>query len=233
METLIDSGEILAASEFRRLPRHIGLIPDGNRRWARERGLHPALGYQAGVEKGLQMVEHCRTLGVEEVSVYGFTTDNTKRPVDQRLAFSRACVDFASAVILRGVRLRVVGDASSPNFPQELEPMCRVAQGYGPLKVNMLVNYGWQWDIQTALQAASNGNGHSKRQITDLLASSDVSRIDLIIRWGGCRRLSGFLPIQSVYADFFVVDAYWPDYELQHIRQAFQWYSCQEVTLGG
>jgi undecaprenyl diphosphate synthase len=233
MGTFIDDGEILAASEFRRVPRHIGLIPDGNRRWARERGLHPALGYQAGVEKGLEMVEHCRTLGVEEVSVYGFTTDNTKRPVDQRLAFSQACVDFASTVISRGVRLRVVGDASSPVFPQELEPLCRVPQGDGPLKVNMLVNYGWQWDMQMALQAAAKGNGHSKRQITELLASSDVSRIDLIIRWGGCRRLSGFLPIQSVYADFFVIDAYWPDYEPQHMRQALQWYSSQEITLGG
>ena len=233
METLIDSGELLSASEFRRVPRHIGLIPDGNRRWARERGLHPALGYQAGVQKGLEMVEHCRTLGVEEVSVYGFTTDNTKRPTDQRIAFSQACVDFASTVISRGVRLRVVGDASSPTFPQALEPLCHVAQGDGPLKVNMLVNYGWQWDMQTALQRAANGNGHSKQQIMELLASSDVSRIDLIIRWGGCRRLSGFLPIQSVYADFFVVDAYWPDYETQHIRQALQWYSHQEITLGG
>ena len=233
VETFIDGGELLAASEFRRVPRHIGLIPDGNRRWARERGLHPALGYQAGVEKGLEMLEHCRILGVEEVSVYGFTTDNTKRPVDQRLAFSQACVDFAFTAIGRGVRLRVVGDASSPMFPQELEPLCRVAQGDGPLKVNMLVNYGWQWDMQTALQAAENGSGHSKRQITELLASSDVSRIDLIMRWGGCRRLSGFLPIQSVYADFFVVDAYWPDYEPQHMRQALQWYSHQEITFGG
>lgn len=127
METFIDCVEVLAASEFRRVPRHIGLIPDGNRRWARERGLHPALGYQAGLAKGLEMLEHCRALGVEEVSVYGFTTDNTKRPIDQRLAFSQACVDFASTVIGRGVRLRVVGDASSPMFPQELEPLCRVA----------------------------------------------------------------------------------------------------------
>ena len=233
METATDGGEVLLASEFQRVPRHIGLIPDGNRRWARERGLHPAIGYQAGVEKGLEMVEHCRTLGVEEVSVYGFTTDNTKRPIDQRLAFTQACIDFASTVISRGVRLRVVGDASSPTFPKELEPLCHVAQGDGPLKVNMLVNYGWQWDMQTALQAAANGNGHSKRQIMELLASSDVSRIDLIIRWGGCRRLSGFLPIQSVYADFFVVDDYWPDYELQHMRQALRWYSHQEITLGG
>lgn len=229
----INDGGNISAAEFRRLPRHIGLIPDGNRRWARERGLHPAVGYQAGVEKGLEMVEHCRAIGVEEVSVYGFTTDNTKRPIDQRLAFTKACVDFASTVLSRGVRLRVVGDTSTPTFPKELEPLCHDAQGDGPLKVNMLVNYGWQWDMQTALQAAANGSGHSKRQIMELLASSDVSRIDLIIRWGGCRRLSGFLPIQSVYADFFVVDAYWPDYEIQHIRQALHWYSQQEITLGG
>jgi undecaprenyl diphosphate synthase len=170
---------------------------------------------------------------VEEVSVYGFTTDNTKRPVDQRIAFSQACVAFAFTVIERGARLRVVGDATSPMFPKELEPMCHADHGAGPLKVNMLVNYGWQWDIQTALQAAAQGSGHSKRQITELIASSHVSRIDLIIRWGGCRRLSGFLPIQSVYADFFVIDAYWPDYEPQHIRQALMWYANQETSLGG
>ncbi len=233
MEKCLDVGEVLTASKFGRMPKHVGLIPDGNRRWARERGLHPALGYQAGVEKGLEMLEHCQALGLEEVSVYGFTTDNTKRPVDQRIAFSQACVDFAFTAISRGARLRVIGDASSSVFPQKLEPLCRVAQGDGPMKVNMLVNYGWQWDMQTALQAAANGSGHSKRQITDLLASSDVSRIDLIIRWGGCRRLSGFLPIQSVYADFFIVNAYWPDYEPQHIRDALQWYSRQDITLGG
>ncbi len=233
METFIDFAEVLSPSEFGRVPKHIGLIPDGNRRWARERGLHPALGYEAGVVKGLEMLEHCRSLGVEEVSVYGFTTDNTKRPVDQRVAYSQACVDFAFTAISRGIRLRVIGDALSPMFPQELEPLCRVAQGDGPMKVNMLVNYGWQWDMQTPLQAAANGNGHPRRQITDLLASSDVSRIDLIIRWGGCRRLSGFLPIQSVYADFFVIDDYWPNYEPQHMRNALQWYSHQDITLGG
>ncbi len=233
MVTSIDIAEVLSRSEFGRMPKHIGLIPDGNRRWARERGLHPAFGYKAGLEKGLETLEHCRSLGLEEVSVYGFTTDNTKRPTDQRVAYSQACVDFAFTAISRGVSLRVIGDASSPMFPPELEPLSRIAHGDGPMKVNMLVNYGWQWDMQTALQAAANGSGHSKRQITNLLASADVSRIDLIIRWGGCRRLSGFLPIQSVYADFFVIDAYWPDYELQHMRQALQWYSHQDSTLGG
>jgi undecaprenyl diphosphate synthase len=67
----------------------------------------------------------------------------------------------------------------------------------------------------------------------DLLASADVSRIDLVVRWGGRRRLSGFLPVQSVYADFYVVDDLWPDYKPEHFYAALEWYQTQDVTLGG
>ena len=63
--------------------------------------------------------------------------------------------------------------------------------------------------------------------------TSDISRVDLVIRWGGMRRLSGFLPVQSVYADFYVVDQLWPDYKDEHIYNAIDWYSKQDVTLGG
>jgi undecaprenyl diphosphate synthase len=65
------------------------------------------------------------------------------------------------------------------------------------------------------------------------MASADVSRVDLIIRWGGRRRLSGFLPIQSVYADMYVIDDYWPDFSPRHVREAIDWYSAQDITLGG
>jgi undecaprenyl diphosphate synthase len=65
------------------------------------------------------------------------------------------------------------------------------------------------------------------------MASSDISRIDLIIRWGGGRRLSGFLPIQSVYADFYVLDEMWPDYNSEQVYKALEWYQGQDVTLGG
>ena len=66
-----------------------------------------------------------------------------------------------------------------------------------------------------------------------MLKSREVSRIDLVIRWGGRRRLSGFLPVQSVYSDFYVVDDYWPDFKRQHVTDALAWYSRQDVTLGG
>jgi undecaprenyl diphosphate synthase len=215
--------------EFPRMPKHVGLIPDGNRRWARERGLHPGLGYMAGLEKGIQMLDECIDLGIEEVSVYGFTVDNTKRPRDQREAFSAACVRFVECAMNREVALRVVGDPTSPVFPEELKPFTVERQGQG-LRVNVLVNYGWNWDIQTAVNAQAAGE---KKPFTELLASADVSRIDLVVRWGGMRRLSGFLPIQSVYADFYVVDQYWPDYEPEQFFESLRWYAKQDVTLGG
>lgn len=222
--SLIDSSEV-AKPTFGRLPRHVGLIPDGNRRWARERGLPVADGYRQGVSTGLRMIQDCQDLGIEEVSVYGFTQDNTKRPKDQRIAFGQACVAFVEAAMDFEVALLVVGDTTSAMFPQELKPFAIDRRGQG-LKVNMLVNYGWEWDLNTALKA------HAKRPL-DGVASSQVSRIDMIVRWGGCRRLSGFLPLQSVYADFYVVDEYWPDYDLSQFHAALAWYQTQEPTLGG
>ncbi|MGB3959868.1 MAG: undecaprenyl diphosphate synthase family protein, partial [bacterium] len=88
---------------------------------------------------------------------------------------------------------------------------------------------GWQWDLGNLLH---NGQGE-KASISDLIHSADVSRVDLIIRWGGRRRLSGFLPVQSIYADFYVVDAYWPDFKAEHLFDALEWYSKQDITLGG
>lgn len=199
------------------LPRHIGFIPDGNRRWAAARGLEKESGYGHGIEPGLQLFERCRELGVQEVSVYGFTQDNTRRPSVQTRSFRAACVDFALEIERRGAALLVVGDAGSPAFPAELSRF-RERRGDGQ-KVNFLVNYGWQWD----LDGMRSGD----------LRSADVSRIDLVVRWGGGRRLSGFLPVQTVYSDIYVVDELWPDFRLQHLDQALAWFRRQDRTLGG
>jgi undecaprenyl diphosphate synthase len=215
-----------SVNAFSRLPKHVGLIPDGNRRWARARGLHPGLGYAAGLERGLVMLDECLGLGIEEVSVYGFTTDNTKRPRDQREAFAAACVGFVEEARKRKIALRVVGDASSPMFPAELVPYVENRLGEG-MRVNMLVNYGWEWDLRAAVDHEGKGPLHGR------LASADVSRIDLMVRWGGMRRLSGMLPVQTVYSDFYVVDELWPDYEAEQFHEALRWYAKQDVTLGG
>jgi undecaprenyl diphosphate synthase len=199
------------------LPRHIGFIPDGNRRWALPKGLKKHEGYGFGIAPGLALVDICRQRGIEEISIYGFTQDNTRRPAPQKECFRQACVEFALALAQTDAALLVVGDHHSRAFPPELKPYT-ARQGSG-IKVNLLVNYGWEWDL----------NGLK----TGELRSADIHRLDLIVRWGGGRRFSGFLPAQSVYADIFVVDAYWPDFEPSHIDEALLWFAQQDRTLGG
>lgn len=217
--------------KFSRLPRHIGIIPDGNRRWARERGMPVELGYGSGLEQGLRMLRECGDIGIEEVSVYGFTTENNHRPMEQRIAFTEAVVAFVELVGEHKVALSVVGDSSSPAFPKELLPYTLKRIGPGPLKVNLLVNYGWHWDLDHALKSVAKAK--RDRPLMECLGSAEVSRIDMVLRWGGCQRLSGFLPVQSAYADIYVIDQYWPDFEPEQFHDALHWYEKQDVTLGG
>lgn len=213
-----------------RIPKHVGIIPDGNRRWAQNNGMTKEKGYEHGLDPGLDAYRVCRDMGVEEVTFYGFTTDNTKRPSYQTEAFTKACVDAANRLIDEGASLLVMGNIKSPMFPKELLPYTKRIEGKkGQIKANILVNYGWHWDLNT-LAESQNLN---KNNIQDNIQSCDISRLDLIVRWGGRRRLSGFLPVQSIYADFYVIDDYWPDFTKNHIVQAFDWYNMQDITLGG
>lgn len=220
-------------SIYKRLPKHIGIIPDGNRRWAQSRSLPKEAGYGQGIDPGLEVFKLCRDLGIPEITFYGFTKDNVRRPADQRRAFQRACVEAVDALKGQGADLLVVGNSTSAMFPPELKPFTRrVRFGDGQMRVNFLVNYGWDWDLGTALKRLRNQKT-PRLPLGQALASSDVSRVDLIVRWGGRRRLSGFLPAQSVYADFYVVDALWPDFQPEHLLEALDWYQEQDVTLGG
>ena len=212
-----------------RLPNHIGIIPDGNRRWAENNGLTKEKGYNLGINPGLLLFKLCQKLGIKEITYYGFTTDNTKRPANQKEAFTKACIDAVKLLSHEDAELLVIGNTESPCFPSELLPFTkRKTFGKGGIKVNFLVNYGWEWDLNLSRKT------NNKRKNLDLaLQSKDISRIDLIIRWGGRRRLSGFLPIQSVYSDFYVVNDYWPDFKPQHVYDALEWYATQDRTLGG
>ncbi|MEQ8197764.1 MAG: undecaprenyl diphosphate synthase family protein [Clostridiaceae bacterium] len=220
-------------SYFKRIPDHIGIIPDGNRRWALHNNKQKHEGYEFGIDPGFKLYEMCLRLGVKELTFYGFTADNTKRPSIQTKAFQKACIDAVIKLSDRDANLMVVGNSQSPLFPKELLPYSnkRIKFGKGLININFLVNYDWSWDLSHISAAKSD---HKKPSRSELLpASSDISRIDLIIRWGGRRRLSGFLPIQSVYSDFYIIDDYWPDFKESHLFEALKWYQCQDITLGG
>jgi len=208
-----------------RIPRTIGIIPDGNRRYSVKKGRKKDEGYAYGLTPGIKAVRMAKKYGIKEVTFYGFTADNCRRPVAQVESFQEACVKAVELTIADGdVEVLVVGDSKSKFFPEELRKyITPYAVGEPKMRVNFLVNYSWKWDLKGI------DGGH----IPNDLRSKEISRMDMIIRWGGMRRLSGFLPIQSVYSDFYVVDDLWPDYKDEHIDEAIAWYHKQDVTLGG
>lgn len=202
-----------------RIPKHIGIIPDGNRRWAKEKGLKKEEGYAFGLDPGVKVVQLAKKYGVKELTYYGFTVDNCKRPKEQVKAFSKACVEAVNRIKGEGVSVRVLGNTKSSCFPEELLAYTEESEpeetSKEKMKVNLLVNYGWEWDMKNNW------------------ASRNIPRVDMIIRWGGMCRLSGFLPIQSVYSDFYIVKELWPDFAEAQFENALKWYQKQDVTLGG
>ena len=203
---------------MKRIPKHIGIIPDGNRRWAVKNGLKKQEGYAHGLKPGLKLLRAAREYGIQEITYYGFTVDNCKRPGEQVAAFSDACVTAAKMLEQEQAELYVIGNDKSPCFPAGLLPYTecrRQSQNPEKLRVNFLVNYGWEWDMK---------NGW---------ASREIPRIDLVIRWGGMCRLSGLLPLQTVYSDFYIVKELWPDFHETQFADALRWYQEQDVTLGG
>jgi undecaprenyl diphosphate synthase len=207
---------------FKRVPTHIGVIPDGNRRWAAANGLEKKDGYMHGINPGFELYKMMLEYGIKEATFYGFTKDNNKREKEQREAFTRACVDAVELLSEKDANLLVIGNTESVAFPKELLPYAnkRVHFGQGLINLNFLVNYDWEWDLKNLMT-------------NKMLESDDIPRVDLIIRWGGRRRLSGFLPVQSVYADFFIIDEHWPDFNKSHFLDALRWYQNCDVTLGG
>lgn len=202
-----------------RIPKHIGIIPDGNRRWAKKSGLKKEEGYAFGLEPGLELLRAAKKYGVRELTYYGFTVDNCKRPREQLKAFFHACVEAVKLMELEDVRPYVLGNTKSSCFPKELipytEPEMLPASASDKMRVNLLVNYGWEWDMK-----------HD-------WVSKMIPRVDLVIRWGGMCRLSGFLPLQTVYSDFCIIQELWPDFKEEQFEYALNWYQKQDVTLGG
>lgn len=197
------------------VPAHIGIIPDGNRRWATQHGLKKEDGYEHGLLPGVRLLRAAKERGVRELTYYGFTVDNCKRPREQVTAFSEACCNAVRRIENEDVAVRVVGNTRSPCFPPDLLPYTEGDAPRDKMRVNLLVNYGWEWDMK---------NGWRSR---------DIPRIDMVIRFGGMCRLSGFLPLQTVYADFYIVNDLWPDFRESHLDDALAWYARQDVTLGG
>lgn len=218
------------------IPRHIAVIMDGNRRWARARGLPVMAGHYAGAKRIRSVVQSCAALGVEFLTLFAFSTENWKRSKTEVLVLlgllrSYLQVD-AKDLGRHGLRLKIVGnhslfDASTQNLIREVHASTESNKG---LTLIIAVNYGGREDI---LQAAKAWQAANPQLGFDSLTESDLSSYlvtdlapfpQLLIRTGGESRLSNFLLWQLANADIYFCDGFWPDFSKQELHKAVDYF---------
>jgi undecaprenyl diphosphate synthase len=225
------------------VPRHIGIIMDGNGRWARSRNRPASFGHRAGVRAIKRVLEGCEQLGVHALSVYAFSTENWTRPRAEVRALMRLFHETMQREIdemhRRGVRIVVSGrrEDLSPRMRQRIdEAIARTAQNQKGL-LNVCLNYGGRAEIVDAVRRlVAEGlppSQFDEAAISARLYNPDLPDPDLIIRTAGERRVSNFLLWQSAYAEMLVTDTLWPDFDVDDLKAAIADYASRVRRFGG
>ena len=236
----------MALSERIAPPRHIAIIMDGNGRWAKNRGLPRTAGHAAGAETFRTIANYCRTLGVEYLTVYAFSTENWKRSEEEVGGIMRLLGNYLREALRdmekNRVRFRFFGDLS--RLAPELQKLCDEAQSQSSeydVQVNFCLNYGGRDEITRACRAFAKEVQEGKRQPEELteellsgyLYSADVPDPELIIRPSGEMRTSNFLLWQSAYSEFVFMNVLWPDFGPADLDEAIAEYHRRNRRFGG
>ena len=227
-------------------PRHIAIIMDGNGRWAKKRGLPRTAGHAAGAEAFRRIANYCRTLGVEYLTVYAFSTENWKRSAEEISGIMRLLRRYLEEALAdmekNRVRFKFFGDLS--RLSPELQEMCRRAESRSvdyDVQVNFCLNYGGRDEIVHAVKGFLADVSAGKARAEDLneqvlsgyLYSAGVPDPELIIRPSGEQRTSNFLLWQSAYSEYVFMDVLWPDFSTEDLDRAIEEYHRRNRRFGG
>ena len=227
-------------------PRHIAIIMDGNGRWAKKRGLPRTAGHAAGAEAFRRIANYCRTLGVEYLTVYAFSTENWKRSQEEVAGIMRLLRRYLEEALRdmdkNRVCFRFFGDLT--RLSPELQKLCRDAQMRSEeydVQVNFCLNYGGRDEIVHAAKLFAQDVEAGKCKPEDLtedllstyLYSADVPDPELIIRPSGEQRTSNFLLWQSAYSEYVFMDVLWPDFCEKDLDAAIEEYHRRNRRFGG
>lgn len=231
-----------------RIPRHVGVITDGNRRWAKEFGATTEQGHRAGAQKIVQFLGWCDEIGVEVVTLYVLSRENLQRSEAEVDALVEIISDLAHQIAAaEEYRVNLVGDLAV--LPADLQAKLQDAQvesarTHSRVHVNIAVGYGGRQEIVRAVKSllrAELARGKSIDEVIDALTEDSVSEHlytkgqpdpDLIIRSSGEQRLSGFLMWQSAYSEFYFCEAYWPAFRKTDFLRAVRDYSQRQRRYG-
>ena len=229
------------------LPNHVGIIMDGNGRWAKMRGLPRTAGHAVGVKVFKNIVYYVRDMGLKNLTVYAFSTENWKRPaeeVDRIMQLLDQMIDESfEEFMAKKVRIRFLGDRS--RIPQSLlvkmDKVTEMSKEFDDTTLYIALNYGGRQEIVSSVKKIAQQCVDGKLNVSDIdtdtvgdnLYYDDFKDIDLIIRPSGEQRLSNFLLWQSAYAELWYSNVLWPDFKPEHLEQAIYDYQKRNRRFGG
>lgn len=225
------------------LPVHVGMIMDGNGRWAKQRGLARLLGHREGYKTLRSVLLNASELGIRFLTVYAFSAENWRRPEDEvkglMQLIERAARDELRAMHQNNVRVRVAGriDEVPPALQEALRNGVETTKNNSGITFTLAVNYGGRAEIVDAvkrlLASGATPESVSEERISSLLYNPDIPEPDLIVRTAGEMRWSNFLIWQAAYAELFVTETPWPEFKLQHLLEAVATYQKRTRKFGG
>lgn len=228
------------------VPRHVAIIMDGNGRWATERHLPRVAGHTKGVEAVRRVVDACARRGVGYLTLFAFSSENWRRPVEEVSVLMRLFVSALEREVKllaeSGIRLKVVGDLSAfePRLRDLIARGCERTASNDRMTLTIAANYGGRWDILQAVQSmlreepalAADPGAITEAAIARHLALSYAPEPDLFIRTGGEARVSNFMLWQLAYTEMVFTDLYWPDFDSAALDAAIDSYRRRERRFG-
>ncbi|MDX6223583.1 MAG: short-chain Z-isoprenyl diphosphate synthase, partial [Frankiales bacterium] len=239
---------IKAALDPEQIPRHVGVILDGNRRWAKASGAPKSRGWRAGADKVEELLGWCEEVGVEVVTLWLLSTDNLNRPTSELTPLLTIIEGLVDEIAATGRwRVNPVGalDLLPSDTARALKDAATRTADVSGLHVNVAVGYGGRREIADAVRSLLHEHASKGPSIEDLANVLDVEHIaehlytkgqpdpDLVIRTSGEQRLSGFLLWQSAHSEFYFCEAYWPDFRKVDFLRALRAYTARNRRFGG
>lgn len=225
------------------LPQHIGMIMDGNGRWARQRGLPRLAGHRAGVENLRRVLRAAVEFNVPIVTLYAFSSENWRRPAEEVRGLLNILHDALGKEVgelhKNGVQLRHIGDLTplSDDLREQILSAVELTRNNDQLIANIAFNYGGRQEIVTAvqrmIQAGIPATAVTDTLISDYLYTAGLPDADLIIRTSGEMRMSNFLLWQGAYAEYYSTPVYWPDFDKDEFYTALKTFSQRDRRYGG
>lgn len=228
------------------MPKHIAIIMDGNRRWAKERNLETRLGHKEGAETLKKIAKYANKIGIKYLTVYAFSTENwkrTKEEVGALMGLLQMYVnDFLNDKELENIKINILGDVSKlePGLQKSIQKAIDRTKDYTGMTLNVAFNYGGRDEITKAVQKIATKVQNNEIAIQDIdeqyvsenLYTKGQLEPDLLIRTGGEQRVSNFLLWQLAYTEFLFVDKYWPDFSEVDLDEAIKVFETRNRKFG-